>query len=296
MRTEAVPAGLLLAVSVTAVVTLHRWGAVTGLGIAWENPWGWMAAASPDLAVAAVARVAGLLIGWWVLVTTAAYGAARRTGRGRLAGLLRPVTLPLARRLVDRAVGAVLLVGAVGAVGAAPAGAQEAVGVEQIVDAAAQVAEDAAALLPLPPALQVPALPGGGTPAPPADVPGGSASPPGADETAGAATPSEPGQAGRPGPAEHSSPSAPAGQGAGQALDPATPATYTVVPGDHLWGIAARHVAAARGVDPAGLADRDVHAYWVRLIAANHGALRSGDPDLIYPGEVLLLPAVEAPS
>ncbi len=32
--------------------------------------------------------------------------------------------------------------------------------------------------------------------------------------------------------------------------------------------------------------------YWVVVIEANRSRVRSGDPDLIYPGEVIVLPPV----
>lgn len=63
-----------------------------------------------------------------------------------------------------------------------------------------------------------------------------------------------------------------------------------VVPGDHLWGIAERTLAARLGRSPTLPV---LAAYWRRLVEANEGLLRSGDPDLIYPGETVLLPPVE---
>jgi nucleoid-associated protein YgaU len=63
-----------------------------------------------------------------------------------------------------------------------------------------------------------------------------------------------------------------------------------VVAGDHLWAIAGRRLTEVRGQAP----DEGEHAgYWVRLVDANRGRLRSGDPDLIFPGEVIELPKVE---
>ena len=56
-----------------------------------------------------------------------------------------------------------------------------------------------------------------------------------------------------------------------------------VEPGDHIWKISARHLASL-GVDV------EVGAYWRKVIAENLDDLRSGDPDLIYPGEVLTMP------
>jgi nucleoid-associated protein YgaU len=62
---------------------------------------------------------------------------------------------------------------------------------------------------------------------------------------------------------------------------------HVVAAGENLWVIA-RGVLSAGGTTPT---DREVHAYWIRLIQAND--VPSGDPDLIHPGEVLRLPAVE---
>lgn len=56
-------------------------------------------------------------------------------------------------------------------------------------------------------------------------------------------------------------------------------ATWTVRRGDNLWRIAA-----------IGAGHEDIADYWRRLITANAGLLRSGDPDLIYPGEQIVLP------
>ena len=41
----------------------------------------------------------------------------------------------------------------------------------------------------------------------------------------------------------------------------------------------------------------DVGDYWHRVVVANHDVIRSSDPDLIYPGEIVVLPpvAVEQP-
>ncbi len=67
----------------------------------------------------------------------------------------------------------------------------------------------------------------------------------------------------------------------------APPATWTVQPGDSLWSIAA-HVVGSEG---------DVAAYRADVVAANRPRLRDHDvPDLIYAGEVVVLPgAATAP-
>lgn len=69
-----------------------------------------------------------------------------------------------------------------------------------------------------------------------------------------------------------------------------TPATaeYRVQPGDHLWGIAATHLSSA-GSDT--VTDADVVPYWQQVIEHNRDRLVDpGNPDLIVPGQVLVLP------
>jgi nucleoid-associated protein YgaU len=68
---------------------------------------------------------------------------------------------------------------------------------------------------------------------------------------------------------------------------PHTSGQYIVEPGDNLWSIA----RAALGWNAR---DDEVAPYWKALIGANRSHLRSGDPNLIFPGEVLGLPDREA--
>ena len=61
--------------------------------------------------------------------------------------------------------------------------------------------------------------------------------------------------------------------------------------GDNLWVIAKRalegeHLAAG---------SNEIAAYWRRVIAANAGGLRSHDPNLIFPGEHIVLPPLPGP-
>ena len=66
---------------------------------------------------------------------------------------------------------------------------------------------------------------------------------------------------------------------------------YVVVAGDNLWRVAANQIReAGRGEATEAM----VVMYWRQLIDANVGSLRSGDPNLIYPGEILTLPKFEA--
>lgn len=63
-----------------------------------------------------------------------------------------------------------------------------------------------------------------------------------------------------------------------------------VRPGDHLWGIARAELARRRGVGADVLDAATVAPYWRGIVEANRHRLRSGDPDVLFPGEVVLLP------
>jgi hypothetical protein len=74
---------------------------------------------------------------------------------------------------------------------------------------------------------------------------------------------------------------------------PSTPAQQVVVaPGDNLWEVAARQLAARTGRDRIDIADGDIAPYWIEVCEANRAQLRSGDPNLIFPGERLVLPPI----
>lgn len=65
------------------------------------------------------------------------------------------------------------------------------------------------------------------------------------------------------------------------------PLTWLVRPGDHLWSIAGEHLAIVLDRQPTA----DEHRrYWVQVVEAACPVIRSGDPDLIYPGEEIPLP------
>ena len=58
--------------------------------------------------------------------------------------------------------------------------------------------------------------------------------------------------------------------------------------GDNLWSIARAEIGRATG--DARPADAIIAAYWQRVIALNRATLRSGNPSLIFPGEIVALP------
>jgi hypothetical protein len=63
-----------------------------------------------------------------------------------------------------------------------------------------------------------------------------------------------------------------------------------VTGGEHLWSIAATRVAGASGMPPTDLSPADIAPYWMRVVELNRQRLRSGNPNLVYPGEVVELP------
>lgn len=66
------------------------------------------------------------------------------------------------------------------------------------------------------------------------------------------------------------------------------PRSHTVTPGESLWSVAASALAADAAPGKSVTAE-DVAAYWPRLHAANRAAI-GPDPDLITPGQRLVLP------
>lgn len=72
------------------------------------------------------------------------------------------------------------------------------------------------------------------------------------------------------------------------------PGVHVVVAGENLWTVAAqvlgKRTSAAGRSDTVG--DPEIAQYWSHLIELNSTSLRSGDPDLVFPGERLALPPV----
>lgn len=63
-----------------------------------------------------------------------------------------------------------------------------------------------------------------------------------------------------------------------------------VVAGDNLWELAARHLASTSARARVDVGDAEVAPYWGRVCDANRDRLASRDPNLVYPGERVLLP------
>jgi hypothetical protein len=57
--------------------------------------------------------------------------------------------------------------------------------------------------------------------------------------------------------------------------------------GDNMWTLAKARLEELNGRPPT---NAEIGPYWRRVVRANQDRIRSGDPDLIFPGEVLILP------
>ncbi len=98
-----------------------------------------------------------------------------------------------------------------------------------------------------------------------------------------------------PGPEPTPAPPQPAPAEARPAPLPEPPRAATVVviaPGDNLWEVAARQLATTTGRSRADVGDAEIAPAWVALCDRNRATLASGDPNLVYPGEVVVLPPV----
>lgn len=67
--------------------------------------------------------------------------------------------------------------------------------------------------------------------------------------------------------------------------------TVVVVAGDHMWGLARSRMEVELGRTPT---DTEIAPYWMSVVAENRGRIRSGDPDLIHPGEEIVLPPLNS--
>lgn len=69
-----------------------------------------------------------------------------------------------------------------------------------------------------------------------------------------------------------------------------TEQVHVVTPGEDLWTIAEARIARDLMVPPDMLSPEEVVGYWREVVDANRASLDSGDPDVLRPGEVVILP------
>jgi len=275
----------LIAIAVLSTVGLHSLGGAPGLAIDWHHPLTWIEQADPADTIGASLRYVGLVLGYWVLITTALYYVSGLRQHRRRPRLVTLMTLPPIRRLVDRALATSLVL----TIAATPVGSLYA----------------GESVSPEPPPV-VFELDGDGIPVPHVGAPVGTGSADGvtsndearsvgdqpANETDGHTGSNDGAEPTAPSPVAPpvvvSAPTSTASEGDTDEL-PET--TFAVSPGDNLWTIAAGHLRASTESIPS---EREIADYWRAVVAANRGTLRSGDPNLIYPGEIVTLPAPES--
>lgn len=280
-----------------AVLGVALWaGRFPALQIQWGHLELWLGTAAPGDIAAAILRQAVVVCAACQILMSLLYLVARLT---RIPAAIRAVewaTLPITRRLVHRVVVVSMAASMVAPAGmrvgsATPVGGPvmaDAPPVEVIVD------EETGSVLPWPNNASTEDLPVAPetqpveTPPPEATTEEAAAECEETDQreevTAGEASDIDPG----PAPPTTSPPETDESAGLGSA-DASTATTYVVVPGDNLWTIAAAHLGSQSDPAPSTTV---VARYWRAVIDANLGRLRSGDPNLIYPGEELTLPPV----
>lgn len=64
-------------------------------------------------------------------------------------------------------------------------------------------------------------------------------------------------------------------------------ASVVVEKGDHLWSISSAQLEERLTRPPSAA---EITPYWREVVEVNEDRLRSGDPDLIFPGETVILP------
>lgn len=261
----------LVVVIATLTAGLHLLGCTKEMQVDWSDPIRWLEQTGAEIAVAAVLRNVGLAVGYWITVSTLLYALSH--GRQLRRGFISRITLPSIRRIVDTALATALVASIVNSP-LQPALAEEPPGPEIVFD----INTDGVPI----PVIRI-------SPLPQIEEPEGEPASERPDDTRPATLevrfPDTPPPALPPAALAGSVPSSPPTTITATAATP-----YTVSSGDNLWVIAERQVHAATGYRP--IADETAN-YWRRLIAANRTTLRSGDPNLIYPGEIILLPPIE---
>ncbi len=253
-----------------AIAVLHHAGGGPDGSVDWLRLSAWLEGSSAEQVLLGLGRSATLGLLYWIAGSVVLYTAACATGLPRLIRSVEWVTFPAVRRIAERAAAVTLTVATLspGSVALAadgreaepPAATPARAGQPSVLPA------DGPVVIPVPTASDT-AEPDRGTVPPP---------PPFAPRRAGVAE--YPPRLFDPAAAE-----AALLQPGGQA------AKVTIVAGDNLWTVAQEHLRRVLGRTPT---DAETATYWVEVIAANVASLRSGDPDLIYPGEVVVCPPV----
>ncbi len=252
----------MIAVPAVAIRLLHGMGSDARIRIDLGDPLGWLERTQPIDAIAGVLRLAGLAIAYYVLITTVAYLLAIASGNHGIVRWIRPLTIPALRPVADRLIAGTIAVSALATPLLASSDIESTTAPAAVSALGADVSDSY-----VPPMYRM---------TEPHEVtrPVGDGSP------AFVGRPTTP----PPDPPENTPEPAPEAE----APPPKVRASTVVVEeGDHLWSLAADVVAAELGRPPA---DHEIAPYWRQVVEHNRASIRSGDPDVIYPGEVIELP------
>jgi hypothetical protein len=291
----------LLGLELAAVLGLHWLGRFEGLRIGWDEPVPWLLSSPVQEVLGAVLRTVGLVMAYWLLVSTLLYLLASLTRLPSAVRAVRWATFPLARRVADHAVAVTLATSMVGgstlgvAGPALAADSRSTLGPPARKPVAAQTSGAAAAQDPpshaytpkVEPAPKTPtSTTAAGKAAPPRD-PSGHAYVPkveGAEEPSRSPTAKEKKKKKE----EEEKKSDDGRRERSETRD----GRYTIKRGDNLWTIAKARLEKANSGGPGGPTDRQVATYWRMVVAKFMKDKGSRDPDLIFPKEKIDLPKV----
>ena len=284
----------LVAFESAAIVGLHWAGGVDRLTIDWNHFSYFLEVSTTADVTVAILRLVGLVLAYWLLGSTLLYTAAKAT---RVPGAVRAVewtTLPAVRRIVDSTVAVSITLSSFGTAGAAMA---------QVPTPPPPVVHDVGDVGPYVP-----------TPAGPDQDQGSPDSGSTDDSSSDSSGSGEPTTSNGTGDRLLPPQYVPTPAGLGDEDETPSPSVVSsvrtasaayevvVVRGDHLWALSEEHLAAVMGVAADDLVVRDLDRYWRHLVTLNMdssfraqfglGPLRSGDPDLIFPGEEVVCPRV----
>ncbi len=244
----------VVAVPAVTIRLLHGLADRRWFRIDYTDLGGWLERTNLPDALTAIARLAALGLAYYVLISTVLYLIAMASGSRSLLRLTRPLAIPIVRSLADRLIAGSI---AIGTLATPLLGSTPPPDLRPDVPVSADIAAGH-----LPPSRLVDAV---------------------ESERLGEMTaPDVVSFTGRPttvSPVE------------GAEVTEPTPVVgvteVTVRPGDHLWGLSEGRLSQAIGRAPL---DHEVAPYWREVVEANRERIRSGNPDLIQPGEVVTLP------
>ncbi len=262
----------LIAGEVAALVLLTRLGSYGPGPANWRQVGTWLADTPPEDALVTAVRLLALGIAWWLTASTLLYALAGAAQIPTVIRGVRWVTLPPLRRMIDGVLATTVV--ASSTFGGGRVAIAQPVRVGPVVVQLDQQSD------PLP-AVNKPAYrprpAGDGSTKPQTVEPSATTTAPSSTSTTTTKPPEEPLTTSLLTPPRREAERAPVSR------------VYVVQPGDNLWKIAQRHLAATTGRPFSSVSAVEVQRYWSELVEMNRHALRSANPHLIYPGESITL-------